>query len=353
MKYSSAMRPLLVVSFAVLLEACGSGTSSPVGLGAGGSGGASAACALVGTVCNGACLRTAGQTQAGCSLLAETDSNSLAVSGSDLYFTSADRLGRVDTNSLQVSTLFDTDRYPSNVLVAGDTLYFGLSDFGGQNAAIESLPTAGGTPTLVTDGFDYLRAFALSGSTLYFTSGSEINKPSLRSAPVSGGASTVALSRTVITFTVDASTLYFVPYSATRGFMATIEAAPLSAPNDSAGLAALDTSGDSLLTDAANVYYCGSESTTSAATCGSIRKEDGTHTKLAASAAPLLVEAVDARGIVLLETGTSGDRLLQVPLAGGAAQVLATFEVVGNLPIAVDATHVYVGADAAIIAVAR
>jgi hypothetical protein len=63
--------------------------------------------------------------------------------------------------------------------------------------------------------------------------------------------------------------------------------------------------------------------------------------------------AVDSAGLVLLETGTDGDRLLGLPLSGGNPKVLATLENVGDLGVAADATHAYVGTFDGIIAVLR
>lgn len=346
---------MVLLSFAS--TACGSSTATgaPNGGIAGDDGvggvesGRPAACD--GTVCNGSCLKQIGNAKSGCTLFANLQAQSLALSGNYLYFTDADAVGRVSTTSREVSTLHAPAEDPGHVVVAGDFLYF--SEPSGKNAAVLRMPLAGGPPSPVTDGFDFVNELLVSDSTVYVEGDSMVNEYMLRSAPAAGGPAVLALANTVEAFTVDSSSIYSVPYSATRGFMATVTANLIGMPDGGTAIAGLDTSADALIAADTLLYYCGTHAQTLGGSCGSIGRIDGAVTVLADSDSRLVLKAVDGAGLLLLETGLSGDRLLEVPLGGGTPRVLATLEDVGDFPVASDSAHVYVGALDAVLAVDR
>ena len=332
----------------------GAGGSSTSG-GAGTNGSAGAAGAGSGMCpdrpqiyCNGACLKTVGETQGACTalLLETTQTSSVAVDDSHLYFCHGNiSVDRMNLTTLATNELVKNLKFPRNFIVDGATLFFSTDWTAGATGAdlfkgtLQRVPKAGGAATLLAQGVDRLNDLTLAAGTLYFTVGFPqrglYSEPATGPSPVPYGGAVGAGLRSTL---VDSGVAYYTGESAE-----TVSATPLS---DVSKATLLSTTPDARLHASDATYLYLTQQVAEKTQYARLKKSGGTPEPLATGPAQLQFKYRDGDNLYFVgASSATEEQLLGIPLGGGTFKVLATFELNQVNSVTASATHLYVGTD--------
>ncbi|MEI9936218.1 MAG: hypothetical protein WDO69_03245 [Pseudomonadota bacterium] len=323
--------------------------------GSGGSAGTNAnsvpKCAPAQIFCNGSCLEKVGDSASNCSavFLEASQTSSLAADGTFLYFTHANlSIDRLDISSLATTSLVTGIKFPANLVLDAEMLYFTTtwtepelgSDF--AKGTLRKVPKAGGTVTVLAQNLDSPDALALSAGFLYFTTGTftpvQLNRESV------GGPSPTQLSGVLPTgvkaFVVDAGTVY---YRNNSGIVAT----PLSDLSQSAAVAP-NVAADVLLSDTDNLYFFDTPSVGSQSQTNYERVDkSGSVPQIVHLSEVLRFQYRDSEASYLVGPNLDGEqKLYRIPLTGASVDAIARFEHDQVAAVTSDESSVYVGTNA-------
>ncbi len=296
--------------------------------------------------CNGACLKTVGETQGSCTalLLEETQTLGLAVDATGLYFNHANTsVDHMDLTTFQSTSLVTDLNFPRNLLLNGDSVLFTTDwtedSLGGNTflGTVRSVPKAGGAFTLIASAIDHPGDLALVGSNLYFAGG--FGDRTAYSTPL-GGQTPQALGGALMpldTVLFDASAIYFT----TSTFGEGISSVPYGDVSTATQVSS-DSNIGHLFSDANDLYFVPNDSA-NGTEYHRLQKSGGASELVASYALPAQFNHRDGDTLYFVASTTDTDQVLSLPITGGAFTTVATFDWGEVSAITADASYVYVG----------
>ena len=233
----------------------------------------------------------------------------IVVDDNRIYFVAASSIFSMAKDGSDVVTLA-ASVVASSIAVDATSLYYYSS------VSIDSIPLAGGLPTVLATVTSSAGALAVDATHVYWVASSTVSK-----VPLAGGTPLTLTTGTVGTNTIalDAANVYFA-------YSSTVYRTPLTGGS----MTTLGSASGSVLdiaVDAAAVYY-------TASMVGKFAIDGSTSETLASATTPQRI-AIDADNVYFF----NGTSLSRVPKAGGDVTILAVDMYPWDL--AVDATHVY------------
>ena len=345
-------------------SACGSSSrGDTAGTGGSSGSGGDAGCTSFDTLCNGECLRRAGDSASGCTLVTTEYAQDLALADGFLYAAGNESVYRIELASLTSETLVDDLVNPEEVLLDGDTLYYTTTNGSQPTGTLSKLPKAGGAPTVLASELVHPVNLTLVDSTFYFSSGQpHRGSVTLMRVPSAGGTpEQLPVGEEVIAFALDATTVFY-PHVVGSEFSASVRASPLAELDQQTQVADLGSSAEMLIADGAELYFSGftpgAEGGGDLDTVwGRFPKAGGTPETFGTNPEPAVFRLRDGDDFYFIELTADGARLLVASVAGADFTPLATFEsgsdALYGWPIVLDATYLYVGTTDGVVRIAR
>ena len=308
-------------------------------------GGFSGLCAKMQLYCNEQCLTAVGEQAGNCTLLQLNigTAESIAVDAVNLYYTAAaSEILKMDLATGEHSSLVTGLRNPGALYPTSGVLYFGNNPPSSDNASdVRVLFVGRPDVTVLTEHLGTVFDLFLSADTLLVGAGA-FDKGPLYSAPKNGGRWSAFSAPEILHFEVSGETVVFSMSTASEsGIFATT----IASPNSYTQVCGGDPTGDPIsdfFVEGDFAYWFASKAINTARAYTRVSLSGGQKQEIQnAGSGILLAHNAGYTFYADTEPGMPGN-IIMIPIGGGEATLLGTYESNELQAAAADDAHLYV-----------
>jgi hypothetical protein len=300
--------------------------------------------------CSGVCLSTVGEPSGNCTLLQNNigRAGSIAVDATNLYYTAMQsEILKMDLQTMAHQSLITGLSNPTVLYPTSGLLYFGNNPTSGEDVTIASdirvLFVGRSDVTVITENIGMVFGIFLSGDTLLFGGGvGSFPKGPLYSVSNKGGRWDKFSAPEILHLEVLGDTAYFSMNTDTESGIYT---SSLSSPNSYSQVATGDITGtpiSNFFITLDSAYWFASKATNTARVYTKVALAGGGQKQELGSAGSGILLAHNDMYVFYADTTSTGSNIMMMPINGGAATILGSYEP-NEIRFAVaDTSHLYV-----------